>query len=423
MTFYGRLRPDRRETGPSAAGHYHRRRQRRRARLAPGPTLAAVADPEHLLARYRRLEALGGHAPGPDGVSFADLGAAEAALVIREAGKAIRRGDYRPGPARRVAIPKASGGTRTLAVANLADRVVGAALADVLTPTFEATFRPGSFGFRPGRGTWDLLADLGATLAARPRLTTLAVDDVKRAFDHVPIAPLLEAFAEHVADPRLLDLIKTVLRGGDDRDRAVGIAQGCPLSPLALNVLLSKHHDVPLDGAVDHPPWWRYADNLAYLTPGVPEGDSILDRVRGLLAPLGLALKGADGPPVDLRTGEAQLLGFRVGIRGGRLRLRPGQHSLAKLTWAMEEAHLEPEPPRAARAVAWGWIAAMGPAFASERENARTATGIARVGATLGFRELGSPGDLARRCSAAYRRWVDHREAAIGQRGGDDLSE
>ena len=48
-------------------------------------------------------------------------------------------------------------------------------------------------------------------------------------------------------------------------------------------------------------------DGLTYedLGPGegVPEGQKALDRVRQLLAHAGLALKGADGPPVDLREG------------------------------------------------------------------------------------------------------------------------
>lgn len=229
--------------------------------------------------------------------------------------------------------------------------------------------------------------------------------------------PLLETCAEPITDSRLLDLIQTVLRGGDDRDRTVGIAQGCPFSPLALNVLLGKHHDIPLDGDVTFPPWWRYADNLAYLNSGVSEGNLILNHVRGLLAPLGLALKGADGPPVDLRTGEAQLLGFRVSLHGDQLRLRPGVNSLAQLTRAIEEAHLEAEPPRAARAVAWCWIAAMGPAFASKREIARTVGSVMEIGVAQGFHELGSAANLHQRCRDAHRRWITHREEAIKQRG------
>ena len=104
------------------------------------------------------------------------------------------------------------------------------------------------------------------------QITTLAIDDVKKAFDFVPIAPLMETFAEHIVDESLLQLVETVLRGGEDRDRAVGIPQGSPLSPLALNVYLHHAHDLPLEADVTFPPFFRYADNLVYLCEGVPEG-------------------------------------------------------------------------------------------------------------------------------------------------------
>ena len=98
---------------------------------------------------------------------------------------------------------------------------------------------------------------------AAVRITTLAVDDVRKAFDNVPIAPLMETFAEHINDPSLLQLVETILRGGEDRGRAVGIPQGNPLSPLALNVMLHHAHDLPLEADANFPPLFRYADNLA----------------------------------------------------------------------------------------------------------------------------------------------------------------
>lgn len=102
-----RRRPRARDDGSRpAADHRHHHLRRWRATLAArGPSLDLAADPEHLLTRYRRLEADGGHAPGPDGLTYADLGPSEVACLMREVGAAVRRGDYRPGPARRVPIP------------------------------------------------------------------------------------------------------------------------------------------------------------------------------------------------------------------------------------------------------------------------------------------------------------------------------
>lgn len=419
MNYYG-ARFGHRPASDDPDDYYCRRHQRRReAMLALSlgrPTLELVADHEHLIDCYRRLEARGGRAPGPDRISYEDLTPAEIAILMREAGEAILRGDYRPGPARKVAIPKASGGTRTLTVANIVDRDVGAALADVLTPTFEDIFLAGSFGFRPRLGTWHLLAALAATMVAS-QITTLATEDVKKAFDNVPIAILMEIFKESIEDRRLLDLIETVLRGGEDRGRAAGIPQGNPFSPLALNVILHKIHDVPFSGDAANPPWFRYADNLAYACHDVSEGRRILDRVRKHLAPAGLQLKGADGPPIDLRHGEAQLLGFRLTFRENRLQASLGEGAWHGLGRGLEEAHAGSNPPRTARDVVGGWIDAYGPAFESGKIVARTVGEIRKIGAAMGFLGLGPTEDLRGRCSKAYSRWIAHREGAIGRWG------
>ncbi len=352
-------------------------------------------------------------------MTYDALGPAEVAIVLREAAKAIRRGDYRPGPAREQDIPKTGGGTRTLTISNLVDRVIGAALNRALTPYFETIFFGSSYGFRPKLSTQHLLADLLAAMMAL-QITTLAIDDVKRAFDNVPIAPLMEIFAEHIEDKSLLQLVETVLRGGEDRDRAVGIPQGSPLSPSALNLLLHHVHDRPLEGDPDFPPLFRFADNLCYLTGSAPEGRWALDHARQLLAHAGLALKGADGDPVDLREGgEASLLGFRLSLRVDRLRLGLGEDALeTDMARCLIAAHDDPDPHRAARTALRGWVASYGPAL-GELTEGDTET-ILRAAARHGFRELASREELAGWCTAAHARWRARYTAALTRLGLTD---
>src|SRR5262249_14351507 len=146
---------------------------------------------------------------------------------------AVRHGSYHPQPARLVSIPKPSGGQRTLAIRSLCDRVVAATLHRVLMPLWESVFLDGSWGFRPHRNTWGLLATL-KKVVERNHSRVLVVDDVRTAFDTVRIDDVLADHRLYVQDSGLLQLIDSVLRGGDP-GRMVGIAQGCPYSPVALN--------------------------------------------------------------------------------------------------------------------------------------------------------------------------------------------
>ena len=114
---------------------------------------------DYLAHAYALARSHGG-AAGPDGVTFADIEASGSAELLETLREELRTKQYRPGPVRRVYIPKASGGERPLGIPNIRDRVVQTAAKLVLEPIFEADFDEDSFGFRPKRSAHQALKEL-----------------------------------------------------------------------------------------------------------------------------------------------------------------------------------------------------------------------------------------------------------------------
>jgi hypothetical protein len=220
-----------------------------------------------------------------------------------------------------------------------------------------------------------MLANLITTVESENRWV-LVIDDVRHAFDNVRIDDVLDAHRVMIGNApqndfsdedgeQLLELVNTVLRGSNT-DRQIGIDQGNPYSPTALNVLLQCAHDIPLnEDAVFFPSWFRYADNLVYACRDVSEGHRMLSYVRRLLQGAGLSLKGETGVR-DLSTRETiPLLGFTAAMckRKKRLTIDLGEDAWSGLKQHLERAHDTPHPEVTAREAVLGWTESCGPAF------------------------------------------------------------
>jgi len=98
-------------------------------------------------------------APGIDKITLAVVEEYGVTRLLDELAAELKEGRYRPGPARRVYIPKPGvrDEQRPLSIPSVRDRIVQAAVKIVVEPVFEADFLPASFGFRPGRSQQDAL--------------------------------------------------------------------------------------------------------------------------------------------------------------------------------------------------------------------------------------------------------------------------
>ena len=283
----------------------------------PQPSLLeAILDRDNLRAAWKRVRTNKGK-PGMDGMTVAEFPAFSRANMPRIMDW-IREGRYKPAPVKRVWIPKPDGSERPLGVPTVLDRVIQQAIAQVLSPLFDADFSESSFGFRYGRRAQAAVERISKAAEEGYRW---GVDcDLKSYFDTVNHDRLMRQLSQRVDDKRVLNLIGKYLRAGvrhkdgstEKTDR--GVPQGGPLSPLLANIMLD-----PLDKTIEAMglPFARYADDFLIVTKTKAEAltamAAVEEYVEGRLKLLVNRDKSKVAP-----LGECDFLGFN--IRGKQIR-------------------------------------------------------------------------------------------------------
>jgi len=275
---------------------------------------------------YRQARRNGG-APGADGQTFADIEASGLDAFIAGLREELLTDRYQPRPNRRVDIPKGKGKVRTLQIPCIRDRVVQGSLKLILEAIFEADFCPNSYGFRPGRSPHRALAEVRRSVLRR--MSTVIDVDLSRYFDNIRHSVLLDKIAERIQDPRVLRLVKQIIKTSGK----LGVPQGGPFSPLAANIYLNQIDWVfdairrqTAEGSFEAVNYHRFADDIVITVSGhhTKRGwaQRALQRLREQLAPLGVELNREKTRLVDMLKGDAfGFLGFdlrRVPKRSGK---------------------------------------------------------------------------------------------------------
>ena len=224
----------------------------------------------------------------------------------------LRDGSYRPQSVRRVHIPKpGTNQTRPLGIPTVRDRVLQAAVVNVIEPIFEREFAEHSYGFRPGRGCKDALRRVDALLKAG--YVHVVDADLKSYFDTIPHDRLMTRLQTRIADGRVLSLIESFLKadildGLDQWTPDAGAPQGAVLSPLLSNIYLN-----PLDHLVAQAGFEmvRYADDFVILCRTEQEAQRAWELVQQWTAENGLVLHPTKTKIVDERTEGFEFLGYR----------------------------------------------------------------------------------------------------------------
>lgn len=250
---------------------------------------------------------------GAAGVDHETVQAFERQLTetIRWLSEKIRTGTYTPQPIRRAHIPKpGTNETRPLGIPTVRDRVVQAAMVNVIEPIFERDFAEHSYGFRPGRGCKDALRRVGQLL--EEGYVHVVDADLKGYFDSIPHDRLMSRVKERIADGRVLRLIGDFLKADilDEMKRWTpeqGAPQGAVLSPLLSNVYLDPLDHLLARHGIE---MVRYADDFVILCKTAEDAARALELVKQWVAGNGLTLHPEKTRIVDSRTESFDFLGY-----------------------------------------------------------------------------------------------------------------
>ncbi|MGV9386727.1 group II intron reverse transcriptase/maturase [Nonomuraea sp. NPDC003707] len=204
-------------------------------------------------------------APGVDGCTIEDFDK-DLKNNLYKIWNRMSSGSYFPPPVLAVEIPKPhGGGTRTLGIPTVADRIAQTVVAARLETAVEPMFHPDSYGYRPGRSALDAVA------ACRERCWSndWVIDlDIQKFFDSVPWDLIVKAVRANTDQPWIVLYVQrwlaAPLQTSDDsraeRDR--GTPQGSAVSPVLANLFLHYAFDIWMARRFPSVPFERYVDDV-----------------------------------------------------------------------------------------------------------------------------------------------------------------
>jgi group II intron reverse transcriptase/maturase len=235
-----------------------------------------------------------------DGVTKADYAANLDENLKALIGR-MKRMAYRPGPVRRVLIPKEGkpNATRPLGISNFEDKIVQKMMQRTLESIYEPLFLDCSYGFRPGRGCHDAIRALHHHLY-RNEVQTVIDIDLSGYFDSIDHSLLLALLREKIRDERFMRYVSRMLKAGvlSEGELTVsdeGVPQGNICSPILANVFAHYvidewFEDVVKQHCAGKVELFRYADDAVICCQYENDAKRILRSLVRRLEKYGLKL-------------------------------------------------------------------------------------------------------------------------------------
>lgn len=200
---------------------------------------------------------------------------------------------YTPSPATAFIIKKKDGSERFLEHLPVKDLIVHEYALKTISEPFDRFFEEGSIGFRKGFSREKAIEMVQTAIAEG--FQYVVESDVADFFPSIEFDVLLRLLNEYIPDHDMLlkDLLVKCVRheyilNGEYHERAKGLAQGSPLSPILANLYLDSfdEHLAQLNVKMI-----RYADDFIILTRSKEEAEKVFSEAETFLSTLGLGIK------------------------------------------------------------------------------------------------------------------------------------
>lgn len=216
-----------------------------------------------ILDAFRLVKANQG-AAGVDGQSITQFESQLKANVYKLWNR-MTSGSYYPQPVGEVIIPKKSGGSRSLGVPSVSDRVAQQVVKSYLEPKIDPAFHPDSYGYRPGKNAHM------AIQSAQNRCNRIGwvIDiDIRAFFDTIDHKLMMKGVRCYSEEKWVLIYIERWLKSdvkrvdGTLEKRTQGTPQGGVISGLLANVFLHFVFDKWMENTHSNIRFERYSDDI-----------------------------------------------------------------------------------------------------------------------------------------------------------------